>query len=105
VPATCSSRRGPAPERTDGLSTPRCGRCPYRRNHWRASGTAPTCCASTAATDGWLTSAGLETKQRVESLTDELAAPAYDILEPDEVEQLVEALEPLAAVLVAAGSQ
>jgi hypothetical protein len=55
--------------------------------------------------DGWLTSAGLETKQRVESLTDELAAPAYDILEPDEVEQLVEALEPLAAVLVAAGSQ
>ena len=38
-------------------------------------------------------------------LTDELAAPAYDILEPDELDQLVEDLEPLAAVLVAAGSQ
>jgi hypothetical protein len=55
--------------------------------------------------DGWLTSAGRHTKQRVESLTDELAAPAYDILEPDELDQLVEDLEPLAAVLVAAGSQ
>jgi hypothetical protein len=55
--------------------------------------------------DGWLTAAGRETKERVESLTDELAAPAYDILEPDELQQLVEDLEPLAAVLVAAGSQ
>jgi hypothetical protein len=55
--------------------------------------------------EGWLTSAGIETKERVESLTDELAAPAYDILEPHELDQLVEALEPLAAVLVAAGSQ
>jgi hypothetical protein len=41
----------------------------------------------------------------VETLTDELAAPAYDILEPDELDQLVDDLEPLAAVLVAAGSQ
>jgi hypothetical protein len=55
--------------------------------------------------DGWLTAAGRETKERVESLTDELAAPAYDILEPDELDQLIEDLEPLAAVLVAAGSQ
>jgi hypothetical protein len=55
--------------------------------------------------DGWLTSAGRQTKERVESLTDELAAPAYDILEPDELDQLVDDLEPLAAVLVAAGSQ
>ena len=55
--------------------------------------------------DGWLTSAGRQTKERVDSLTDELAAPAYDILEPGELDQLVEDLEPLAAVLVAAGSQ
>ncbi|MET0902319.1 MAG: MarR family transcriptional regulator [Acidimicrobiales bacterium] len=55
--------------------------------------------------DGWLTAAGLHAKERVESLTDELAAPAYDTLEPDQLDQLVEDLAPLAAVLVAAGSQ
>jgi hypothetical protein len=55
--------------------------------------------------DGWLTAAGRQIKERVETLTDELAAPAYDILEPDELDKLVEDLEPLAAVLVAAGSQ
>lgn len=38
-------------------------------------------------------------------LTDELAAPAYDLLELDDLDQLVEDLEPLAAVLAAAGSQ
>jgi hypothetical protein len=56
-------------------------------------------------TDGWLTTAGRATKDRVEALTDDLAAPAYDVLEPDELDQLVGDLEPLAAVLVAAGSQ
>jgi hypothetical protein len=55
--------------------------------------------------DGWLTAAGRQAKERVESLTDELAAPAYDILEPDELDRLVGDLEPLAAVLAAAGSQ
>jgi hypothetical protein len=55
--------------------------------------------------DGWLTAAGRETKERVESLTDQLAAPAYDMLEPPELDQLVDDLEPLAAVLVAANSQ
>jgi hypothetical protein len=55
--------------------------------------------------DGWLTPAGRQVKDRVETLTDELAAPAYDTLEPDELERLVADLEPLAAVLVAAGSQ
>jgi len=55
--------------------------------------------------DGWLTAAGRQIKERVETLTDELAAPAYDILEPDELDQLIEDLEPLAVVLVAAGSQ
>jgi hypothetical protein len=55
--------------------------------------------------DGWLTAAGRQTKERVETLTDELAAPAYHILEPDELHQLIEDLEPLAAVLIASGSQ
>ena len=55
--------------------------------------------------DDWLTSAGRQTKDRVEALTDELAAPAYDILEPDELDQFVEDIEPLASVLVAAGLQ
>jgi hypothetical protein len=55
--------------------------------------------------DGWLTAAGRQVKQRVETLTDELAAPAYDVLEPDELDQLIDDLEPLAAVLRAAGSQ
>jgi hypothetical protein len=55
--------------------------------------------------DAWLTAAARQTKERVESLTDELAAPAYDVLEPDELDRLVEDLEPLAAVIVAAGSQ
>ncbi|MDF8262675.1 SCO6745 family protein [Luteipulveratus flavus] len=51
---------------------------------------------------GWLSDAGRETKARVEALTDELAAPAYDVLSADEVEQLIADLEPLAAVLNAA---
>jgi hypothetical protein len=55
--------------------------------------------------DGWLTDTGRDTKERVEQLTDELAAPAYDVLDPDELDQLVRDLEPLAAVLVAAGSE
>lgn len=55
--------------------------------------------------DDWLTSTGRQAKERVEALTDELAAPAYDTLQPAELEQLVEDLEPLAAVLVAAGSE
>lgn len=54
--------------------------------------------------DGWLTAHGHQTKERVESLTDELAAPAYDILEAQELEQLIDDLEPLAARLDAARS-
>ncbi|MCQ9180988.1 MarR family transcriptional regulator [Streptomyces sp. IBSBF 2953] len=51
------------------------------------------------------TDAGREIKQRVEALTDELAAPPYDALSPAELDELVAELEPLAATLVAAGSQ
>ncbi|WP_103889425.1 SCO6745 family protein [Actinacidiphila yanglinensis] len=55
--------------------------------------------------DGRFTDAGRATKQRVEALTDELAAPPYDALSPAELDELVTALEPLTATVVAAGSE
>ena len=55
--------------------------------------------------DGRVTEAGREKHERIESLTDELAAPAYDALSPAELEQLIADLEPLAAALVAAGHE
>ncbi|MGI8700526.1 MAG: SCO6745 family protein [Nocardioidaceae bacterium] len=54
---------------------------------------------------GWLSDAGREKKERIESLTDDLAAPAYDSLEPNELDQLIADLEPIAAALDAAGSR
>jgi hypothetical protein len=53
---------------------------------------------------GWLSDAGRKTKERIESLTDELAAPAYSSLEPSGLEQLIADLEPISATLEAAGS-
>jgi hypothetical protein len=50
-------------------------------------------------TDGWLTADGLATKARIEALTDELAASAYDTLEPSELAQLITDLEPIAAAM------
>jgi hypothetical protein len=52
--------------------------------------------------DGWLSEQGRAVKQRVESLTDDLAARPYESLEPEELDELVALLEPLAALLVAA---
>jgi hypothetical protein len=52
--------------------------------------------------DGWLTADGRATKKRIEALTDDLAAVAYDILTPSELHQLIAGLEPLAAALNAA---
>jgi hypothetical protein len=52
--------------------------------------------------DGWLTADGHATKARIEALTDDLAAPAYDALEPRELAQLITDLEPIAAALNAA---
>jgi hypothetical protein len=52
---------------------------------------------------GWLSNAGRETKAWIESVTDDLAAPAYDNLGPSEVDQLIADLEPLAAELEASG--
>jgi len=54
---------------------------------------------------GWLTGPGRDSKERIESLTDDLAAPAYDSLTPSELDQLIANLEPVSAVLDAAGSQ
>jgi hypothetical protein len=55
--------------------------------------------------DGRFTDAGRELTQRIESLTDELAAPPYDALSEDELDELVAELEPITAALVAVGSQ
>ena len=55
--------------------------------------------------DGRFTDAGRETKQRIEDLTDELAAAPYAALTPSELDELVAELEPITARLVAAGSQ
>jgi len=54
---------------------------------------------------GWLSDAGRESKQRIESLTDDLAAPAYDNLTPSELDQLTADLKPISAALDAAGSR
>lgn len=55
--------------------------------------------------DGWLTEEGRQTKDRVEALTDRLAAPAYEALTTDEIDRLLDDLGPLSAVLAAAGSE
>ena len=52
--------------------------------------------------DGGLSEQGRAVKQRVEALTDDLAAKPYEVLEPGELDELVAALEPLAALLLAA---
>ena len=52
--------------------------------------------------DGWLSEQGRAVKQRVESLTDDLAAKPYESLEPEELDELIAVLEPLAALLLAA---
>ena len=52
--------------------------------------------------DGWLSEPGRAVRQRVETLTDSLAAKPYESLEPDELDELVASLEPLAKLLLAA---
>jgi DNA-binding MarR family transcriptional regulator len=47
--------------------------------------------------DGGFTDAGRETRERIEALTDELAAPVYDVLSASELEDLLAGLEPIAA--------
>jgi hypothetical protein len=55
--------------------------------------------------DGRITDTGRETMQRIEALTDELAAPPYEALSPAELDELIAELEPITAILVAAGSR
>ncbi|WP_134663104.1 MULTISPECIES: MarR family transcriptional regulator [unclassified Amycolatopsis] len=55
--------------------------------------------------EGRFTDAGREVKQRIESLTDELAAAPYEALSAAELDELIAALEPITEKLVAAGSR
>ncbi|WP_230419088.1 SCO6745 family protein [Catenulispora pinistramenti] len=52
--------------------------------------------------DGWLSEQGRAVKQRIEALTDELAAKPYAGLAAGELAELIAALEPVAKVLIAA---
>ena len=52
--------------------------------------------------DGRLSEQGRAVKRRIESLTDDLAAKPYEILEPSELNELITILEPLATLLHAA---
>jgi hypothetical protein len=52
--------------------------------------------------DGWLSEQGRAMKRRVEERTDDLAAAPYLALQPDELDELVAALEELAPLLLAA---
>jgi hypothetical protein len=49
------------------------------------------------ANDGGLSDAGKQTRERIEALTDDLAAPIYDVLSASELDELVTGLEPIAA--------
>ncbi|MFL6111813.1 MAG: MarR family winged helix-turn-helix transcriptional regulator [Catenulispora sp.] len=53
--------------------------------------------------DGGFTDAGRETKRRIEDLTDELAAPAYEVLGADELDELIALMEPIASAVESAG--
>ncbi|WP_372351126.1 hypothetical protein [Streptomyces sp. KL116D] len=55
--------------------------------------------------DGHFTDAGRATKQRIETVTDELAAPPYEAPSAAELDEPITELEPITAALVAAGSQ
>jgi Helix-turn-helix family len=52
---------------------------------------------------GAFTDAGRALRERIEALTDELAAPAYDVLSAEELDELIAGLEPIAAAVEAAG--
>jgi len=52
--------------------------------------------------DGWLSEQGRAVKARVEARTDDLATTPYERLEPDELDELVATLDPLATLLIAA---
>jgi hypothetical protein len=49
--------------------------------------------------DGGFTDAGRQLRERIEALTDELAAPPYDALTAGELDELIAVLEPIAAAV------
>lgn len=49
--------------------------------------------------EGGSTDAGGETRDRIEDPTNELAAPAYDALTADRLDELLAGLEPIAAAV------
>nr|WP_157435607.1 MarR family transcriptional regulator [Actinospica robiniae] len=51
---------------------------------------------------GGFTDTGRATRERIEALTDESAAPAYDVLSAEELDELIAGLEPIAAAVQAA---
>jgi hypothetical protein len=53
-------------------------------------------------TGGGFTDTGRQIRDRIETLTDELAAPAYETLSPDELDELITGLEPIAAAVTSA---
>lgn len=48
--------------------------------------------------DGGFTEAGRELKERIEAVTDELAAPAYEVLSADELDELIAGIESFGVV-------
>ncbi len=50
---------------------------------------------------GGFTDAGRELRERIETLTDEMAAPAYDVLTAAELDELIAGLDPIAAAIAA----
>ncbi|SEP13931.1 MarR family winged helix-turn-helix transcriptional regulator [Amycolatopsis saalfeldensis] len=55
-------------------------------------------------TAGGFTDTGRKTRTQIESLTDDLAAPAYDVLTPAELDELITALEPICTAVDTAGN-
>jgi hypothetical protein len=70
-----SPRASPRTSSAESTTSPRCG-WPRLSTGMRARGLVEA--------SGWISDAGREGKQRIESLTDDLAAPAYDRLTPSE---------------------
>ncbi|MEV7624805.1 hypothetical protein [Actinoplanes sp. NPDC089786] len=48
---------------------------------------------------GDFTDAGRDLRERIETVTDELAAPAYEVLSADELDELITGLDPITAAL------
>jgi hypothetical protein len=57
------------------------------------------CARGLVDADGGFTAAGRQLRERIEAFTDELAAPAYEVLSADELDELIAGLEPIAAAI------